>query len=151
MKLYLNKYNEVNKNILLDLKDFKFKEEIDSVNIDSFGFYDLLGEKKVGFTSINENLFLFIEEVCYKLDIDSKVDYKRKDDFAYFSITQKNNSCELKYSFEEPLSTLGYSESDEDSDLGLWIFNLLNSPEKIKFFKEYNNIYIDNFVAPAVP
>ncbi|WP_407324093.1 hypothetical protein R5O24_03870 [Tenacibaculum maritimum] len=146
MEFYLNKYKEANKKILLDLKDFKFKDEICSDNVTSFGFYDLLGGKILGLSSINESLFLFVEGSCYKLDTNLKVNYKRVNNVAHLSITKNIHSYELKYFFEESLSTLSYSEENEDSDFGLWVYNVLNSKERINIFKEYNNNYIEDFV-----
>lgn len=105
------------------------------------GFYERLGADDVALFAAGGKLFLSLEGFALELP----------EGHASARHSTRGRRCELELSVDGethrfsypagpgPVSTLWYSEDEEDADFGLWIHNVLNSAERRRSFIEWNS------------
>ena len=142
----LRNFDKFRKGIELDLENFKIKEhsgELESTT-KTIGTYAKCANRIVGlFKNSNNKFSIFIDENFYKIDSDFNIEFDKKEKTSILTIkTGNGDSYKLEYINDlEPISTLTYTEEDEDVDFGLWLFNILNSKDRISILNKTNEKY----------
>lgn len=143
MKVLVSQILNVKSKIIIDTNDFSFKliEKTSDTIIDlpDAGFFDYLNEELVIFVSFDDNVYIYYNNHFHFFDKKIIVEYKVFDNMSmlYF---KNNDSHKIIYSHEniKKVSSLYYTEEEEDANFGLWLFNVLNNSERLKIIKHYS-------------
>jgi hypothetical protein len=103
------------------------------------GFYELLSDKLfVLYKDLSEQLILVVEKQWISFNDISELKYERASETAILSIRTPDSDFSYRYNVSElkPVSTLWYSEEDEDVDFGLWLSLIYKSSERKKIILE---------------
>jgi len=134
MKIYLQSFEEFD--TVLELNSITQKhliikrKEIDT----TCGFFSDYNTNVVGILCFKNAIWLYYNNLMNKYNDNMKIEYIRNNNLARLSISDSQNEFIIRYLVDSPLSTLTYSEEDEDSDFGLWLSNILNSKERRLIF-----------------
>lgn len=122
------------------LKNFKINDEFKEVDLSSSlfhkqdfvnGFYECLGGTFVAIFLIDTSLFLRIEDSYFKLDGHVTSSHSINNDICVLTIEAgEGQSLEVSYDYETPLSTIFWTEDDEDVNFGVWISHIIQSQAK---------------------
>ncbi len=59
-----------------------------------------------------------------------QISHQHDGNHKVLHIESEGRVYDIHYETEEPVSTMFYSEGEEDVDFGLWLLNVLNSNER---------------------
>ena len=93
------------------------------------GWYDKLGDRDLGFFVLRKVLYFLIDGIAFEFSEISSVDWSYVET-GRVNLTIVTPRGEVSWSYEKPIpvSTIYWSEDDEDADFGLRVFNLSKSP-----------------------
>lgn len=142
----LRNFDKFRKGIELNLENFKINEHSDELKstTKTIGTYAERANRIVGlFKNSNDKLSLFIDKNVYKIDPNFNIEFDKKEKKSILTIKAGNGDLyKLEYINDlEPISTLTYTEEDEDVDFGLWLFNILNSKDRMSILSKTNEKY----------
>ncbi|MPT35904.1 MAG: hypothetical protein E2604_12660 [Flavobacterium sp.] len=108
------------------------------------GFFDYLNGELIMLVSFENKIYLYFNnEFHYFNNENIKVDYQvlNKEALLTFYNSNNNEATIIQYSTEEmvPISTLWYTEDEDDVNFGLWIYNVLNNQERIEIIQQHYN------------
>lgn len=79
-----------------------------------------------------------MDDLSFDIDENFLVDYHINGKTALLKIEDKRRMISMEIHPQEfiPVSTLHYSETEEDVNFGVWIFNVLSSTERRKILQD---------------
>ncbi|MEO4005337.1 hypothetical protein [Flavobacterium sp. CAU 1735] len=106
------------------------------------GYFDYLNGELIMLVSFENKIYLYFNNEFHFFNNENiKVDYQVLDKEALLTFynSRDDKTTIIRYSTEEkePISTLWYTEDEEDSNLGLWIYNVLNNQERIEIMRQH--------------
>lgn len=146
MKIRISNFLEARNQIILSVNDYSFteftdlKKEDNLYSITSRGFYISKEEGIVMFFCVNKDLYIYLNYSFFKLDSNNSVQFEQRNEAKRLSLFNKEKlvTCfEYKDDFVV-VSTLLYSEEEEDANFGLWIANIVNNKERKTIFMANN-------------
>lgn len=103
----------------------------------AFGFFGRLAEKDIGIFVMAEHIFVMINELAYDVTNESSPTEYRRDKTMCELTFHVGKGASISYPIPPgPITTVFYSEDEEDADFGLWIHNVLSSGERRKIIVE---------------
>jgi hypothetical protein len=133
MKLTLRNFFRVN-----ELMDIDCHSE--GLDAESFrgaatvGLYSRLRDVTVGLFACGGRLFVWLDGEIMGVNDGLAVAHAASGSEAKLIVRCGQESYSIEYARGFPVSTIYYSEDDEDADFGLWISNVLNSEERKQIF-----------------
>jgi hypothetical protein len=95
------------------------------------GFYAHLDKDLVGLFVINGRLYICLNNIVHEVSPKTTAEYSRNGDQREICLNLDQDKIVIAYTnSREPVSTVFYSEEEEDVDFGLWLSNVLNSSER---------------------
>jgi hypothetical protein len=95
------------------------------------GQFAFLGDHCIALFSVDFELFVLVNSEVRKAPPESF--YSRNGEIRELVLVFGSDRRTIKYWSERvPVSTVFYSEDEEDADFGLWIHNVLSSSERRK-------------------
>jgi hypothetical protein len=147
MKIRLARKAQGTEQIIYDLSSHKVEihtvenKESAILNFPLKGCYDILEGKVLAlYKRDNEKLELLIGKQQVPIDAIEDVLFEKKVKTNILSIITLQGSVTFEYDTSNlfQVTTLTYSEEEEDVNFGLWLFNILKSRER-------QNILLDNW------
>ena len=147
MKITAKKLLNTKEKLIIDTKNMSFlKSEDFESEIEDYpdaGFFDFLNDELVMLISFDSLIYIYFNNTFHlfkkeNFDIDYKVNkYQAQLSFKNLS---NNSRYELLYSTGnmDKVSSIYYSEEEEDVNFGLWIYNVLSNNERIEIIKKYS-------------
>jgi len=133
MRVFLRNFFLVNDKIAIDVPVDKAGACGES-NIENktVGFYGCLGKDCVGLFAMRERLFVYINGKVSDVPGEGKpTSYSREQGLCVLRLSLGGEIHMISYCNARPsISTLTYSEDEEDADFGLWLHNVLASDER---------------------
>ncbi len=95
------------------------------------GLYAELSGKTVGLGVYDDRLFVMLDERAIEVDGSLSALHTADEELCKLVIEKGTDQFSFEYvNDNEPVSTPYYSETEEDADFGLWLSNVLSSPER---------------------
>jgi len=125
--------------LIFDLSGDKFEFHILSdmndliLELPFKGYYDIIDNHfLILYKDENEFLSLKIDELSFFVTDTFSIKYYIKNNRGALIVKDEDKSINIEYNLLEkyPVSTLYYSEEDEDANFGLWLSNVLNSEDR---------------------
>lgn len=103
----------------------------------AIGFFGRLAEIDIGIFVMAEHIFLMINKLAYDVTNEfSPTEYRREKTMCELTL-HVGKGASVGYPIPPgPITTVFYSEDEEDADFGLWIHNVLSSRERRKIIAE---------------
>ena len=98
------------------------------------GFYEIIDNHLIIlYKTANNLLSLKVDDLVFNISDRFSIRYFDEDNYGFLNIKDEYKEIKLRYSILSMgiVSTLFYSEEEEDVNFGLWLANVLNSGEKI--------------------
>lgn len=143
MRQYLRHFDKYNTILVLDSLNGKKVVQSSTPDENTSGWYYNFENEFIGIFSNVEELYVYFNRSIYPLNESLSIKYSRKGRYANLSLRYMDDMFSTYYKFNLPVSTLWYSEDDEDVDFGLWLYNIINSPERKKIFTDSNKFSDD--------
>ncbi len=133
--MILRKLKQYNKGAQVST-DFKTLTELgNEINseTDTCGLYDIINDSIIAlFTTSEDKIFVHLNNKTIEFDNNTKIGFDEKNSICKLYVEKNGKRENIDYKQDdEPVSTLWYSESYEDVNIGLWIYNVLSSKERI--------------------
>ncbi|WP_347067843.1 hypothetical protein [Flavobacterium sp. WV_118_3] len=147
MKITAKQILNVSNKYVIETDNMSFVMNEDSIedinNYPEAGSFDYLNEELIMLISFNKYIYVFYDNLFHHFEKDKlKVNYSVLDNVAKLSFEDivNNKIYEINYSIKdmEEISSIYYTEEEEDVNFGLWLYNVLNNSERIQIIKEYS-------------
>ena len=129
--MILRKINEYKKGAEINEKTGNFKELEYDINskTKTRGFYDIIEGNFIAlYHTVDYKFFIIINNHRIEYNSNTKIEYNNCDAKHTLIVNSDEQEIRLDYTLSiEPLSTPWYTECEEDVNIGLWIYNILNS------------------------
>jgi|GEM_PF-2858234 len=95
------------------------------------GVYAECTGKVIGLAALDDRLYVLYDGSAIEVDGSFSVRYISDKQAKKLVVAKGDQQYSVEYANENgPVSTQFYSEDEEDSDFGLWLSNVLSSPER---------------------
>lgn len=123
--------------VFMDSDGFNLCTVSSPINIDARGYYQTINNHFVGFLCYLGELILIIDNNKYKIANDNIVILYLPSPSPVMQVFSKGKILiEINCETATSLSTIFYSEDEEDSNFCLWLANVTISNERMEIFKE---------------
>jgi hypothetical protein len=137
---YLKNFNSATSFLELESKKMVFED----AKTDSKGWFHIEKGKLSAIYAKNNSAFLMVEDNVYPIHYNTTVKLKRMDNSTtatfelwndYEKVVYFDYTKDEKYNINSPFEYL----DDEDFDWGLFLYNIINSKERLEIFIENNS------------
>lgn len=144
MKIRLAQFLKNNNQIVIDTNSLNFELTLNLNRDDKIyqipraGFYSYLQDELVMLFCFNRKIYIYFNNKFHSFDeAHIKVNYTQNNQKALLKFDTISFNHQISYSIEDmiPVSTLTYTEDEEDANFGLWIYNVLNNNERLEIMK----------------
>jgi len=141
MKVRIAQTKNFFKQLILDLATEEFEhytalDENDNVfNLPFKGFFDIVDDHLIVlYKKMDGKLSLVVDGLAFTMGGNFSVSYYVEGDDGFLKITDEHRSITVKFHLEDhkPVSSMFYTEDEEEANFGLWLPNVLNSGERKK-------------------